>query len=350
MEKAGMTLPGRVATARQAMAAATLLVVAWASGAGTAQAAADNALVVIDRITAKDGSTVPAHYVPQLELDRFTAASLAEYRQHRQLAVSAARDILRTSVRDQATEMRGRLPAFADWRYSVFTSYRLTVPALVSAVSGGDGGQAIRAVVREQFQAIVVDPEAAHARMDAAMARARDQMVVWRRRFDQSQREALDQLVSQRGGPWDGRPAGAVVTESMLLFRLLPDRGAAAGSGLEKADKTSVSFETGASVLAAEQAAPQGFFAITEPVFGPPIAGMAVGAAGWAVSSFLGVAAFTAGVAAEYLIVRSWDSADRETLLADATRILDELEAAMLQDVDRRAEALAAASFSAAAP
>lgn len=331
---------------RVATAAAALAVTVWVTCPGAAVAADDTILLVIDRMPANGRSTMPAHYVPRPVFNHFVTTSLADFGNHRAIAASAARDVLQTEARQSVAGMRERLPAFADWRYSFFSSYRLTFSALIAAVSGGDANEAVRATVRERFQAQVVDPYAVSLRMEAAAIRAQEKTLAWRRVFVTSQHEALDALVSQRGAPWDGRPVNAVVTESMLLSPPSPGTGGRKAASVDPvADTPTVAVESEAAVLAARQATRRGVGIAAEPLVIVPAAEFVAGAAGVAASSFVGVAALAAGLAAEYLIVRSWDAIDRDTFLADADKVLAGVEAELVQEAARRAEALTDVNF-----
>lgn len=333
----------RVRTATTAVAFAAAV---WAVCPGAAVAADDSILLVIDRMTASGGSTMPAHYVPRPVFNDFVATSQVEFGNHRAIAASVARDILQTEARQSVADMRERLPAFADWRYAFFSSYRFTFSALIAAVSGGDANEAVRATVREQFQSQVVVPYAVSQRMEAAAIRAQEKTVGWRGVFVASQHGALDELVSQRGAPWDGRPANAVVTESMLLFPPAPGSGGGKTAGVDPIGGTpTIALPSEAAVLATRQATRRGAGMVTEPLIVVPMAEAVAGAVGLAATSFVGAAAFAAGIAAEYLIVRTWDAVDRDAFLADTNKVLDDIEAELLREAARQAEALTDANF-----
>jgi hypothetical protein len=318
----------------------------WAACPGAAAAADDSILLVIDRMKASGDLTMPAHYVPRPVFNDFFATSLVEFGNHRAIAASAARDILQTEARRSVADMRERLPAFADWRYAFFSSYRFTFSALVAAVSGGDANEAVRATVRERFQSQVVDPYAVSQRMEAAAIRTQEKTVAWRGVFVASQYGALDELVSRRGVPWDGRPANAVVTESVLLFPPAPGSGGGRTAGVDPIGGTpTIALPSEAAVLATRQATRRGVGVVAEPLIVVPAAEAVAGAAGLAATSFVGAATFAVGIAAEYLIVRTWDAVDRDAFLAETNKALDDVEAELLREAARQAEALTDANF-----
>lgn len=341
-----MTVSDVVRLLRIAASAGALAAAVWTAGSGAAIAVDDRILVVIDRKAAGNGATMPAHYLPRPAYDGFLSNSLAEFRTHRDLVVSNSRDILQGEARQAVAGMRERLPAFADWRYSFFSSYRLTFSALASAVTGGNANEAVQATVQERFQAMVVDPYVLRARLETAAIRAQEATVGWRHVFEASQREALDTLVSQRGAPWDGQTANAVVTESTLLFPPAPGSTDGMATAVPAVTETpTVGLGAEAAVLAARQATRRGVGIAAEPLVIVPAAELVVGAIGVVATPVVGAAAFAVGLVAEYAIARTWDSVDRETFLADASKSLDDIEAALLQEAERRAEALTDTAF-----
>lgn len=253
-------------------------------------------------------------------------------------ARAAARARLRTAVDQTVEAMQAGIPAFADWRFSFFTTYRLSYAALSGTVTGGDATESVRAVLAERFQALVLDAASPHQRLIQALDDIAADVAARRGAFVAERRAALDRLAAERALPSDAGPIRGpvpgpiphVVSEADALElppleplrrHIAVDAAAADVGWLDDREML---------VLAGRQAVRRSAGFLAEPALLATVPAPLLEATPFLVGPVVGAAVFGTGMAVEFAAVKLWESSERAALEAAAGEALDQYRDALL--------------------
>lgn len=281
---------------------------------------------------ARGASTTP---VPPVLLARADWESYAaETRAARAKAAEAARAAgearLRAAVDDAVAAMRTQVPAFAAWRFSFFTTYRLTFTALSGAVTGNDPMEAARAFVGERFRDIVLNPDLLRERLARAVADVDTDVAARRAAFVAERSAAFDRLAAQRTLSPGKAAVPAVVSEADALELPTPDPLRPDTPLPDPTASVGWMAQEEALVLVGRQAARRGAGLAAEPVLLAAAPAALIDAAPLLAGPAVGAAAFAASLAVEYAVVKLWEAEEADALAEAAGRALDQYRDALL--------------------
>lgn len=275
-------------------------------------------------------SPVPPVLLARTDWESYAAATRAARVEAAEAARAAGETRLRAAVDDAVAAMRAQIPAFVAWRFSFFTTYRLTFTALSGAITGADPMDAARAFVAERFRDIVLTPNALRDRLGQAVAEIDADVGARRAAFVAERSAAFDRLAAQRALPPGKAAVPAVVSEADALElptpaplrpdTPLPDTATAVGWMAEEE----------ALVLVGRQAARRGAGLAAEPVLLATAPAALVNTAPLLAGPAIGAAAFAASLAVEYVVVKLWEAEEEDALAAAAGHALDQYREALL--------------------
>lgn len=262
-------------------------------------------------------------------------------------ARAAGRAQARAAVETAVAAMRAEIPAFADWRFSFFTTYRLTFTGLGAALTGGQAGEAVQAALAERFAALVLKPDTVRRALGTAIDEVAEEGSRRRAAFVAERRDTLDRLVADaRPGP---RVAAAMpaVAESEALG--LPTPGPRRTEvALPAADGEVGWFGRGeALVFAGRQALRRGVGSAAEPFVLAALPAGLFETVPLVAGPLLGGALFAAGLGSEFVAVKLWEAEERAGLEEAAGRALDLYRDALLAQATAAADEVTAAAVGA---
>lgn len=277
---------------------------------------------VADRIAIVPGGRAGEPAAPIVLLRSDWDAFLAETRIARahaaRTATEDAETRLRTTIDETVAAMRAEIPTFVGWRFSFFTTYRLTFTAVSGAVTGTDPESAVRVAVAERFRELVLMPGMVRTRLSQAVDEVTLNAVSQREAFTAERRLALERLAMERGQPPTAAPVAAMVSEVDALdlpplSTLRPVLPLA-----ELTDEVGWLGQREVLVMAGRQAARRGIGAIVEPTVLAVAPVSLLEAAPFLASAATGATVLGAGLAVEYVALKLWESTEREALEEDA--------------------------------
>lgn len=249
-------------------------------------------------------------------------AFLAETRLVRARAASTATEDaearLRAAIDETVAAMRAEIPAFIGWRFSFFTTYRLTFTAVSGVVSGNDPESAVRVAVAERFREMVLKPVMVRTRLAQAVDDVTLNAASQREAFIAERRIALDRLAQERGQASAAAPVAAMVSEADALG-LPPLSSVRPALPLsDPNDEVGWLGQREALVMAGRQAARRGIGTVVEPTVLAVAPVSLAETAPFLVSAAAGAAVLGAGLAVEFLALKFWESTEREALEEEA--------------------------------
>ncbi|PWC90100.1 hypothetical protein TSH100_03710 [Azospirillum sp. TSH100] len=254
-------------------------------------------------------------------------AFLAETRFARVRAtVTATEDAearLRTAIDETTAVMRAEIPAFVGWRFSFFTTYRLTFTAVSGVVSGTDPESAVKVAVAERFREMVLKPVMVRTRLTQAMDEVTLNATRQREAFIAERRIALDRLAQERGGASTGAPVAVMVSEADALG--LPPMSSVrpALPVSDPNDEVGWLGQREALVMAGRQAARRGVGVVVEPTVLAVAPVSLAETAPFLISAAAGATVLGAGLAIELVALKLWESTEREALEEEAHSALN---------------------------
>lgn len=289
----------------------------------------------------------PPIILARADWEGFLAESRAARASAARAAAAAAEARLRTALEEAVAAMRAEIPTFVGWRFSFFTTYRLTFTALGGAVTGNDPELAVRSAVAERFHELVLNAGTLRARLSRTADDITLDVARQRDAFAAERRAALERLADERALPPPETPITTVVSESdaLELPPVSPLRPA-----LPIPDPTSEVGWLGqreALVMAGRQAARRGTGLVAEPMVLAAVPASMLEAAPLLVAPAAGAVVFGAGVAVEFVAVKLWEASEREALEEAAHQALSRYHDELAATARPAADAIVAGSFGA---
>lgn len=249
-------------------------------------------------------------------------AFLAETRRARARAASTAIEDaelrLRTGIDGMVAAMRAEIPAFVGWRFSFFTTYRLTFTAVGGVFTGTDPESAVKIAVAERFREMVLKPVTVRTRLTQAMDDVTLNAANQREAFIAERRIALDRLARERGHASATAPVAAMMSEADALGLPTLSSVRPALPISDPNDEVGWLGQREALVMAGRQAARRGIGTIVEPTVLAVAPVSLVETAPFLVSAAAGATVLGAGLAVEFVALKLWESTEREALEEEA--------------------------------
>ncbi|WP_431855401.1 hypothetical protein [Azospirillum sp.] len=254
-------------------------------------------------------------------------AFLAASRTTRAEAARSARDAatarVKATVAEAVAAMRADIPAFLAWRFSFFTTYRLTFSALAGAFTGTSPAESVGAVTAERFRALVLNPDALRTRLSAAMDAVAADTIARRAALTVERAAALDRMAAERGLSAGSGSVMAAVSEADALGLPTPDPLRPQVPIPDPSGEVGWLGGREALVMAGRQAARRGTGLAAEPALMASLPVALLEGAPLLAAPVVGVVATGVGMAVEYLAVRLWESEERDDLVKAANEALD---------------------------
>lgn len=277
---------------------------------------------VTDRIAIVRGGRAGEPAAPIVLLRSDWEAFLAETRIARARAARTATEDaearLLTTIDKTVAAMRAEIPTFVGWRFSFFTTYRLTFTAVGGAVTGTDPESAVRVAVAERFRELVLMPGMARTSLSQAVDEVTLNAAIQREAFAAERRLALEHLAMERGQPPTAAPVAAMVSEADALDLPPLSTLRPALPVAELTDEVGWLGQREVLVMAGRQAARRGIGAIVEPTVLAAAPVSLLETAPFLASAATGATVLAAGLAVEYVALKLWESTEREALEEEA--------------------------------
>ncbi|HYH17289.1 MAG TPA: hypothetical protein VD995_01610 [Azospirillum sp.] len=305
-------------------------------------------VVAVARSTAAD--PVPAVLLARADWESYATATRTARVEAAEAARAAGEARVRAAVDQAVAAMRAEIPAFIAWRFSFFTTYRLTFTALSGAVTGADPVEAARAFVAERFRDIVLNPDALREQFAKAVVDIGADVAARRAAFVDDRRAAFDGLAAQRALPPGKATGPAVVSEADALE--LPTPGPLRPDTPLPDPITGVGWmaEEEALVLAGRQAVRRGAGLAAEPALLATAPAAMLEAAPLIAGPAIGAVAFAAGLGVELAVVKLWEAEEHAALAEAAGRAVDQYRDALLTAALPVSAAIVAGSLGGPAP
>lgn len=263
------------------------------------------------------GDPAPPVVLAQADWEAFLAETRLARARVASTATEDAEARLQTAIDETIAAMRGEIPAFADWRFSFFTTYRLTFTAVSGVFTGTDPESAVKVAVAERFREMVLKPVTVRTRLAQAMDDVTLNAASQREAFIAERRIALDRLAEERGQPSAATPVAMVSEADALglppLSSVRPTLPVA-----DPNDEVGWLGQREALVMAGRQAARRGIGAVVEPTVLAVAPVSLAETAPFLVSAAAGATVLGAGLAVEFVALKLWESTEREALEEEA--------------------------------
>lgn len=263
------------------------------------------------------GEPAPPIVLSRADWDAFLAETRVARARVAQAAADDAEARLQTAVDEAVAAMRTEIPTFIGWRFSFFTTYRLTFTAISGAATGSDPEAAVRLAVAERFRELVLKPGMVRSRLAQAMDEVTLTAAGRREAFVAERRIALDHLARHRGQPSAAASAAMVPEADALDLPALSSLRPALPVA-ESTDEVGWLGQREVLVMAGRQVARRGIAAVVEPtaLAAAPVSLMET--APFVVGAAAGATVLGAGLAIEFVALKLWESTEREALEEEA--------------------------------
>lgn len=270
--------------------------------------------------------------------EAFLAASRAARAEAARDARDAAAATVKSTVDEAVAAMRAEIPAFIAWRFSFFTTYRLTFSAVAGVFTGTSPAESVGAVTAERFRALVLNPDALRTRLSAAVDAVAADTTARRAALVAARSAALDRVSAERGVSAGAGSVTGAVSEADALGLPTPDPLRPQVPIPDPSGDIGWLGGREALVMAGRQAARRGTGLAAEPALLATLPVALLEGAPLLAAPVVGVIATGVGMAVEYLAVRLWESGEREDLVKAANEALDLYAASLVSGLQPLAD------------